>query len=280
MKFLSLLGIATLFFTHLAMGQLTGNIAIFKQSETLTSTSLRADLEAFGDSATGVRLIKASAAVLLRYAIYDITNNRMAIITYNPSYPVFEAGRLLRRKYYWTELAITEDFPFERLPLPQAGTEQWLLSSGDEYFHEETLGTAGLDTDDNLGNETWGLLGWASQWSGKATPHTFSPGNIAAVPRSISLRGLRVSHEFRFRQSFWINKDTPQDPPVFTIPATYLTHTSLPTVGTMVLDVALTGRANTVDIVGVGTSTSKRTIENGFATVIKALTDQKFTARP
>jgi hypothetical protein len=48
----------------------------------------------------------------------------------------------------------------------------------------------------------------------------------------------------------------------------------------MVLDVALTGRANTVDIVGVGTSTSKRTIENGFATVIKALTDQKFTARP
>ena len=255
-----------LLFSTEVMAQTLGNIAVFKQTETTKFTELRADLEEVGSAKRGAR-IHSYSATTRRYVIYDITNGKTAVVAYNPSYLVSFVPYVVR-KYYWIEQAPAGSFAYTRLPLPQAGTEQWLAIAGDESVHESSPGNPGLDRDSVAGVETWGLLGRASQWSGKATPYLFSEGHTAPVPRSIAIKGLGVAQEFRYRVSSTY---------------TYLTHTSAPITGSLVLDTALTGKANKVDIVIPGNPLiAKRTIENGVEQVIAFLKTpaQGFVLRP
>lgn len=247
--------------------QTTGNIAVFKQTETTKSTELRADLEEVGSAKRGVK-VGSFSFTLRHYVIYDITNGKTAIIAYNPSYLV-SVFPFVTRKYYWVQEVPSNTFAFTRLPLPQAGAEQWLYVSGDEYVHESSPGNPGLDNDSVVGPETWGLLGETTHWSGKATPFTFSDGFIAPVPRTISIKGLGVAQEFRYRSGSTY---------------TYLTHTTSPFTGTLILDVAVTGKANKNDIVIAADPPvppiPKRTIENGVEQAISALKAQGYGPRP
>lgn len=256
--------------------QTTGNIAVFKQSETRKFTELRADIEEVGTVKRGVRTSSYSATIL-RYVIYDITNGKTAVVAYNPSYLVLDLGRLVKRKFYWIESAPADVFAYTRLPLPLAGTEQWLSVGGEELVHETSPGNSGLNTDSVNGVETWGLLGKVSHLSGKATPFVFSDGFTAPVPRSIAIRGLNVSQEFRYRHTIILDVDRPDLAKSYS----YLTHTTNPITGTLTLDVATTGKANKEDTVVVGNPVvQKRTIENGVEKVIAALKKQGFAPRP
>ncbi len=266
MKTTALFAAALAILTADLNAQTTGNIAVFRQTETTRFTELRADLEEVGSAKRGAR-IHSFSTTGRRYVIYDITNGKTAVVAYNPAYLVSFVPYLVK-KYYWIEQAPANTFAYTRLPLPQAGTEQWLSTAGDEFVHESAPGSAGLDRDNVAGVETWGLLGRMSEWSGKATPFLFSEGFIAPVPRTITLRGLNVAQEFRYRVSSTY---------------TYLTHTAAPVTGSLVLDTVLTGKANRLDIVTAGNPViPKRTIENGVEQVIAFLKSpgQGYALRP
>lgn len=238
--------------------QMLGNIAIYKESESKALTELRADQEF---SAKGVKIATFSTTQL-RYVIYDITNGKTAVVKYFPKYPVG-----LTTKKYWVEEAVQNSFSYTRLPLPQAGTEQWLRIEGTEAVLETSPGVTGINADAVGGIDTWGLTGSVSHWSGKATPLLFSAGNTESVPRSIVNKRLETSHEFAFR--------------VFGGSSTTLRHKSAPITSTLTLDTVLTGKANTKDIVPVGNPIiPARTIENGVEQVLVALRSQGYIEKP